>query len=75
METTPLAQREPLAAFSVLQIGRRRDYDFPFSKGELEIFGSRPECEVCEDRVKMRTAGGQGTVQSPIGAVVASFKR
>lgn len=49
METTPLAQPEPLAAFSVLQIGRRRDYDFPLSKGKLEIFGSRPECEVCEE--------------------------
>lgn len=54
---------------------QRRDDDFLFSKGELEIFSLEPESEGCEDRVRMKTTGGKGTVLSPPGAAVTSFTR
>lgn len=48
---------------------------FPIQQGDVEIFGQEPESEVCEDRVKIRTPGGKGTVLSPPGAAVTTFKR
>lgn len=44
---------------------------FLLSKGELEIFGLEAERGESENG----DPGGKGTVQSPLGAAVTSFKR